>query len=89
MCAVPAHPPPSARPAVGFLKPSSDDEESGSHNSSVPTCKKSSKPACESDSVEKPPQEKESGAGKAAQDGVQGDKAAEATSRFKFFICLF
>ncbi|XP_026233453.1 CWF19-like protein 2 isoform X2 [Anabas testudineus] len=81
---VPGHPPPSARPRAGFLKPSCDDEDSGPRHSSVPTWKRSSKLTCESDSVEKPLQERENNAGKAvipAQDGVLGDKAAETMSR--------
>lgn len=84
MCVAPGHPLPPARPSTGFLKPSSDGEDSGPRNSSVPAWKKSSK-LTKSESVEKPLQEKESDAGKAviaAQDGVRGDKAAETMSRF-------
>ncbi|XP_006802140.1 CWF19-like protein 2 [Neolamprologus brichardi] len=45
--------PPPARPSRGFLKPSSDDEDS----SRAPAWKKSSSPACESDTSDKPQQE--------------------------------
>nr|XP_020475634.1 CWF19-like protein 2 isoform X1 [Monopterus albus] len=71
-----------ARTSTGFLKPDSDNEDSGS--SSVPARKKSSKPTCDSDSVEKPPQEHKRDAGKTgitAQHGLHSDKAAEITSR--------
>ncbi|XP_071352883.1 CWF19-like protein 2 [Trachinotus anak] len=77
-------PPRPARPSTGFLKPSSDDEDSGPHNTGVPAWKKSSNPAQESDGLEKPQQEKERDPGKtvtAVQDGPRGDKAAVTTSR--------
>ncbi|XP_023257629.1 CWF19-like protein 2 [Seriola lalandi dorsalis] len=75
---------PPPRPSTRFLKPSSDDEDSGPHNTSVPTRMKSSNPAQESDSLEKPQQEKQRDLGKtvtAAQDAPRGDKAAVTTSR--------
>ncbi|KAM6931745.1 CWF19-like protein 2 [Lycodopsis pacificus] len=76
---------PPARPSSGFLKPSSDDEDSGPRNSNnMPAWKKSSNPARESASFEKPQQEKERDPGKsvtAPQDGPHGDKAAVTTSR--------
>ncbi|KAK9520762.1 hypothetical protein VZT92_020628 [Zoarces viviparus] len=76
---------PPARPSSGFLKPSSDDEDSGPRNSNnMPAWKKSSNPARESASFEKPQQEKERDPGKtvtAPQDGPHGDKAAVMTSR--------
>ncbi|CAI5693907.1 unnamed protein product [Oreochromis niloticus] len=49
--------PPPARPSRGFLKPSSDDEDSGPQTSRAPAWKKSSSPACESDTSDKPQQE--------------------------------
>lgn len=84
-CAAPERRPPPARPSTGFLKPSSDDEDSGPRNTSIPAWKKSSNPARESDGLEKPQQEKERGPGKivtAPQDGLCVDKAAVTTSRF-------
>ncbi|XP_068441561.1 CWF19-like protein 2 isoform X2 [Clinocottus analis] len=75
---------PPARPSTGFLKPSSDDEDSGPSNSNMPAWKKSSNPARESASFEKPQQEKASDPGKAAtapQDVLHGDKTAVMTSR--------
>ncbi|XP_042271018.1 CWF19-like protein 2 [Thunnus maccoyii] len=75
--------PPPARPSAGFLKPSSDDEDSGPRNTSVARTK-SSNPACESDVLEKPQQEKEREAAKtipAAPEGLHGDKAAVTASR--------
>nr|XP_019944229.1 PREDICTED: CWF19-like protein 2 [Paralichthys olivaceus] len=78
--------PPSARPTTGFLKPSSDDEDSGPLNAGVPHWKKNSKPAPESDSSEKPQQEKEKICEKtvaAPQAGACGDKAAVTTSRIE------
>ncbi|GLD74070.1 CWF19-like protein 2 [Lates japonicus] len=72
------------RPSTGFLKPSSDDEDSGPCNTNAPAWKKSSSPARESDSSEKAQQEKERDPGKtvtAAQDGPCGDKAAVTASR--------
>ncbi|XP_018543423.1 CWF19-like protein 2 [Lates calcarifer] len=77
-------PPAPARPFTGFLKPSSDNEDSGPCNTSAPAWKKSSNPARESDSSEKAQQEKERDPGKtvtAAQDGPCGDKAAVMASR--------
>ncbi|XP_076591864.1 CWF19-like protein 2 [Chaetodon auriga] len=74
---------PPARPSTGFLKPSSDDEDSGPHKASVPAWKKSSNPAPECDSLEKPQQEKQGEPGKtvtAPQDGLRGDKAAVTAS---------
>uniref|UniRef100_A0A8D3CRK0 CWF19-like protein 2 n=1 Tax=Scophthalmus maximus TaxID=52904 RepID=A0A8D3CRK0_SCOMX len=76
--------PPAARPSTGFLKPSSDDEDSGPCNTSVPPWKKGSKPGPESDSLEKPQQQKERDPGKTVttpQDGPRGDKAGVTTSR--------
>ncbi|XP_044059505.1 CWF19-like protein 2 [Siniperca chuatsi] len=73
-----------APPSTGFLRPSSDDEDSGPRNTSVPAWKKNSKLARESDSFEKPQQEKERDPGKtvtAPQDGLCGDKAAVTTER--------
>ncbi|XP_040903043.1 CWF19-like protein 2 isoform X2 [Toxotes jaculatrix] len=81
---VPERRPPPARPSTGFLKPSSDDENSGPHNTSVPAWKKSSSAGQESGSLEKPQQEKERDPGKAvtaAQDGLRSDKTAVTTSR--------
>ncbi|XP_022051604.1 CWF19-like protein 2 [Acanthochromis polyacanthus] len=49
--------PPPARPSTGFLKPSSDDEDSGPHDSKVPAWKKSSNPAPESAGFKMPQQE--------------------------------
>ncbi|XP_075956216.1 CWF19-like protein 2 isoform X2 [Anarhichas minor] len=76
---------PPARPSSGFLKPSSDDEDSGPRNSNnMPAWKKSSNPARESASFEKPEQEKERDpwtSVTAPQDGPHGDKAAVTTSR--------
>lgn len=67
--------PPPARPTTGFLKPSSDDEDSGPRCSGVPTWKKSSSPT--RGGLEKPQQEKERSSGP-----QHGDKAAVTTSRF-------
>lgn len=79
-------PPPRARPSTGFLKPSSDDEDSGPRNTGVPAWKKkSSNPPQESDVVEKPQQEKERDAVKtvpAAPESLHCDKAALTASRF-------
>ncbi|KAG7226012.1 hypothetical protein INR49_018622 [Caranx melampygus] len=52
-------PRPPTRPSAGFLKPSSDDEDSTSYNTSVTSWKKSSDPVRESDSSEKPQLEKD------------------------------
>lgn len=88
-CTAPERRRPPARPSTGFLKPSSDDEDSGPGNASMPAWKKSSNPARESASSEKPQQEKEKDPGKsvtATQDGPHGDKAAATTSRFETFL---
>lgn len=88
-CAVPDRRRPPARPSSGFLKPSSDDEDSGPRNASMQTSKKSSHPARESASFEKPQQERERDPGKtvtAPQDGPTGNKAS--ASRFEAFIVL-
>ncbi|XP_036939779.1 CWF19-like protein 2 [Acanthopagrus latus] len=72
------------RPTAGFLKPSSDDEDSGPRHTGIPTCKKSSNPAQQSDSTEKPQQEKERDPGNTVTDpqgGLRGDKTAVTTSR--------
>ncbi|KAF3847820.1 hypothetical protein F7725_020848 [Dissostichus mawsoni] len=69
---------PPARPSSGFLKPSSDDEDSGPRNASMQTSKKSSNPR-ESASFEKPQQERERDPGKtvtAPTDGPTGNKAS-------------
>ncbi|XP_033954077.1 CWF19-like protein 2 [Pseudochaenichthys georgianus] len=74
---------PPARPSSGFLKPSSDDEDSGPRNASMQTSKKSSHPARESASFEKPQQERERDPGKtvtAPQDGPTGNKASASRS---------
>ncbi|KAI4815861.1 hypothetical protein KUCAC02_005988 [Chaenocephalus aceratus] len=74
---------PRARPSSGFLKPSSDDEDSGPRNASMQTSKKSSHPARESASFEKPQQERERDPGKtvtAPQDGPTGNKASASRS---------
>ncbi|XP_010769070.1 CWF19-like protein 2 [Notothenia coriiceps] len=55
---------PPARPSSGFLKPSSDDEDSGPRNAIMQTSKKSSNPTRESASFEKPQQERERDPGK-------------------------
>lgn len=84
-CAAPERRPPPARLSAGFLKPSSDDEDSGPCNTSVPAWLKSSNPVRESDVVEKPQQEKERDAAKtvpAAPEGLHCDKAAATASRF-------
>ena len=86
--APPERRPPPARPSKGFLKPSSDDEDSGPSNTSMPSWKKSSNPARESASFEKPQQEKDPGKTVTAiQDVLRGDKAAATTSRFEA-LCL-
>ncbi|TMS07190.1 CWF19-like protein 2 [Larimichthys crocea] len=75
---------PPARPSTGFLKPSSDDEDSGHSHSSVLAWKKSSNPAREAEGMEKPQQEKERDPEKtvtAAQDSLRDDKAAVTSSR--------
>ncbi|XP_071371988.1 CWF19-like protein 2 isoform X2 [Centroberyx affinis] len=72
------------RPSTGFLKPSSDDEDSDHRNTSVPAWKKSSVPAQESEVRGKPEQKKEKDAGKTAtipQEGPCGDEAAATSSR--------
>ncbi|KAI9526305.1 hypothetical protein NQZ68_040556 [Dissostichus eleginoides] len=74
---------PPARPSSGFLKPSSDDEDSGPRNASMQTSKKSSNPARESASFEKPQQERERHPGKtvtAPTDGPTGNKASASRS---------
>ncbi|CAB1453034.1 unnamed protein product [Pleuronectes platessa] len=74
------------RPSTGFLKPSSDDEDSGPLNAGVPPWKKNSKLAPESDRLEKLQQEKERIVEKAVtppQAGPCGDKAAVTTSRIE------
>uniref|UniRef100_A0A3Q1BXB4 CWF19-like protein 2 n=1 Tax=Amphiprion ocellaris TaxID=80972 RepID=A0A3Q1BXB4_AMPOC len=58
--------PPPARPSAGFLKPSSDDEDSGPHDSKVPAWKKSSSPGPESASFKKPQQDNRRDAEKTA-----------------------
>lgn len=76
---------PPARPSTGFLKPSSDDEDSGHSHSSVLAWKKSSNPAREAEGMEKPQQEKERDPEKtvtAPQDSLRDDKAAVTSSRF-------
>ncbi|KAF3692870.1 CWF19-like protein 2 [Channa argus] len=77
----PGHPSPPTRPSIGFLKPSIDDEDYGPHSSSVPAWKKSSKVTCQSDNLEKPPQEKESDTGKTGGAAQDGAKASETISR--------
>ncbi|KAM3615710.1 uncharacterized protein V6R79_006567 [Siganus canaliculatus] len=73
--------PPPARSTTGFLKPSSDDEEPGPrHTRSIPAWKKSRNPAPESDSLEKPQQEKEKDSGKPGA-ATQSNKAAVTTER--------
>ncbi|XP_034404798.1 CWF19-like protein 2 [Cyclopterus lumpus] len=75
---------PPARPTTRFLKPSSDDEDSGPRNSNMPAWKKSSNPARESVSFEKPQQEKERDPVKtvtAPQEGPHGDTTVVTTSR--------
>lgn len=84
--AAPLPRPPPARTSTAFLKPSSDDEDSGPSNASIPAWKKSSNPARECDSLEK-----QGDPGKtvtASQDGLRADKAAVTTSRFQaFYFC--
>ncbi|KAK2847125.1 hypothetical protein Q5P01_010124 [Channa striata] len=76
----PKHPPPPSRPSTGFLKPSLDDEDSGPHNSSVPAWKKGGKLSCESDVLEKPPQDTETHAGRTAVAAPDADKTAKTNS---------
>jgi len=52
-----ATPRPPVRPSAGFIKPSSDDEDSGPKGSGVLAWKKSSASAHEPDSFEEPQQE--------------------------------
>lgn len=80
----PEHRPPPARPSTGFLKPSSDDEDSGPQRSSIPAWKKSSSPTRRG--LEKPQQEEERSSGKAVSAPQHGDKAAVTTSRFLSFL---
>ncbi|XP_037316076.2 CWF19-like protein 2 isoform X2 [Pungitius pungitius] len=69
--------PPRAPPSTGFLKPRSDDEDSGPRGGNRPAREQSGHPARESE-------EKERGPGKtitAPHDGARGGKAAVTTSR--------
>lgn len=76
--------PPPARPSTGFLKPSSDDEDSGPQCSSIPAWKKSSSPT--RGGLEKPQQEKKRSPGNAVSAPQHGDKAAVTASRFLSFL---
>lgn len=78
---------PPAQLSTGFLKPGSDDEDSGPHRSSMPAWKKSSNP----DSLEEPQQEKERNPGKTVTTAPQdADKDAMTRSRFYafYFVAL-
>lgn len=76
----PQHHPPPTRPPRAFLKPGSDDEDSGPRTSGAPTWKKSSSPACESDVSEKPQQENKRDAEK-----IPTAPQPPAPQRFKAF----
>ncbi|KAM4567123.1 CWF19-like protein 2 isoform 2-T2 [Odontesthes bonariensis] len=70
-----ATPRPPVRPSAGFIKPSSDDEDSGPKGSGVLAWKKSSAAAHEPDSFEEPPQENK----KEAEKAVTAPQASVST----------
>ncbi|XP_029373303.1 CWF19-like protein 2 isoform X1 [Echeneis naucrates] len=74
---------PPAWPSKGFLKPNFDDDNSSPQITKIPSWKKSSDPTRESESLQKPLQEKEMDPGKTtstAGDGPRGDKATTSSS---------